>query len=286
MSMKLKKRELNDYFKKNLWRLLGVAALVPAIFLVLSACAGPASSPAPPGHLSESEAGRVVLKAIEAHGGWAAWMRARTAEYIMEQPSEEEGKPPSRHRYTVDLHGGRVRIQDAASGVVQGWDGNEAWTEPTDAPPDIPARFSTRTEHYWLCLPWKLADEGADLEMLMDATINGQAYHRVRVTYGASVGDTPDDWYIYYFSTETGMLEHMVFILTFFGLEPGQTEYPQYYGLWEEWKESGSLKVATRRRFGPWNGTPPEQYPYDERLVDLRIGTQPPVEEVFQRPGS
>ncbi len=275
-----------DYFKDRAGSLLlKLISLSPVIPILLVSCAGPTSAPAPPAHLQQSEAGRIILKAIDAHGGWAAWSRARSAEYVMEQPPADEGQQPLRHRYTLDLHGGRVRIEDTASGVLQGWDGNEAWTHPEEAPVEIPARFSTRTEHFWFCLPWKLADPEANLELLEDAVLEGQTYHRVRVTYGSGVGDTSEDWYIYYFNTGTGLLEHATFIVTFFGLEPGQSEFPTYYGRWSDPKEVAGLRIVSRRRFGMWSGAPPEQYPYDETLVELGVSGQSPRDDLFTRPG-
>ncbi len=274
------------YFKN--WRGALLSRLIcsaPVIPILLISCGGVAPTPEPPAHLQQSEAGRIILEAIEAQGGWAAWSRARTAEYVMEQPPAEEGQPPLRHRYTLDLHGGRVRIEDTASGVLQGWDGNEAWTHPEEAPVEIPARFSTRTEHFWFCLPWKLADQEANLELLEDEVLEGQTYHRVRVTYGADVGDTSEDWYIYYFNAETRLLEHALFIVTFFGLEPGQSEFPTYYGRWTDPKAVGGLKIVSRRRFGMWTGAPPEQYLYDERLVELSVSRQSPQDDLFTRPG-
>lgn len=259
--------------------MLVAGALVPA-------CARRAPEPAPPAHLMGSEAGAVVLRAIEAHGGWAAWMAARSAEYDWEWPGPTPQDPPRRARVRLDLHSGKVRIDDAGTGWVQVWDGSEAWSEPPDAPLDVPARFATRTEHYWFCVPWKLADEGARLELLDDEERDGRRFRRVKVTYGEGVGDSPQDWYIYYFSADSGLLERAVFTVTFFGPDPGQGGFTPYYGEWIDPVGAGGLKIPSRRRFGPWNEGKPAPFQHEDRLIGVRVSAQPLPEAIFQRGAS
>jgi hypothetical protein len=258
------------------------AALTSALLL---ACQGTQPPPAPPSRLEEREAGRVVLRAIEAHGGWEAWMNARSADYQWEYPESDPKKPWARARVRLDLHGGRARIEEAASGWVHGWDGREAWSDPADAPVETPARFLTRTEHYWFGLPWKLADEGVRLELLEDEERGGRKFRRVRVTYAEGAGDTPQDWYIYYFDAETGLLGHAVFIVSYFGLEPGRADYAPAYGEWSEYVEAGGLKVASLRRFASWNDGKPGDFTYQDRLSDVRVSPQPLPDGAFNRPG-
>jgi hypothetical protein len=224
----------------------------------------------------------VVLRAIEAHGGWPAWMAARSIEYDWESGDLGADKTLQRSRVKFDLHGGRVRIEAAGSGVTQIWDGREAWTHPPDAKLELPARFITRTEHYWFALPWKLADPGANLELLEDETRNGRRFRRVKVTYAPEVGDSSKDWYVYHFDAETGLLAGTLFIVTFFGLEPGQTDYPPYYGEWDEYVSAGGLRIASRRRFGPWKDGAPGEFVFFDLLQNIQAGAQPLPEETFQ----
>jgi hypothetical protein len=262
-------------------------ALVATAALAASlACRGTPPAPQPPARLNDSEAGRVVLRAIEAHGGWEAWMRARSAEYEWEHPGKDPNGPWDKARVKLDLHGGRVRIEQGSTGWVHVWDGREAWSDPADIPEDIPARFLTRTEHYWFGLPWKLADEGVRLELLEDEERGGRRFRRVRAAYAEGAGDTPQDWYIYYFDADTGLLGHAVFIVSYFGLEPGQTDFAPAYGEWSEYGEAGGLRIARLRRFASWNDGKPDAFSYQDRLLDVRVSPQPLPEEIFQRPGS
>jgi len=254
---------------RNFWLAGAALALAPA------ACAGRPPAPQPPAHLVESAAGQVILRAIEAHGGWEKWMKAASAEYVWERPAPAPTDPPQRWRVSLDLHGGRVRIQDQSSRTLQVWDGREAWSEPADAPLDAPARFTTRTEHFWFSLPWKLADPGARLELLQDEERDGKRFRRVRVTYEPGAGDTPQDWYIYYFNADSGLLEGVVFTVTFFGPEPGETGFTPYYGVWSDYVQAGGLHIASRRRFGPWNEGKPAEPVFTERLLEVQVGREP-----------
>lgn len=250
------------------------------------ACPEPARAPAPPEHLLASEAGKVVWRAIEAHGGWQPWLSARSAEYDWERPGAGPQDPPRRARVRLDPHGGRVRIDEEGTGWVQAWDGGEAWAEPADAPSEMPARFLTRTEHYWFALPWKLADTGASLELLPDEERDGERYRRVRVTYAPGVGDTPQDWYIYYFNADTGLLKKAVFTVTFFGSDPEQGGFAPVYGEWSDYVQADGLKVASRRRFALWNEGSPSAFEHEDRLLNLRVSRQPLPDAVFQRGSS
>jgi hypothetical protein len=259
----------------------GLAAAALAWTLV--ACAARPPAPQPPARLAESEAGKVILRAIEAHGGWASWVKASAAEYVWERPAPAPTDPPQRWRVSFDLHGGRVRIEDPASRTVQVWDGREAWSEPADAPLETPVRFTTRTEHFWFSLPWKLADPGARLELLEDEERDGKRCHRVRVTYEPGVGDTPQDWYIYSFNADSGLLEGVVFTVTFFGPEPGETGFTPYHGVWSDYVQAGGLRIASRRSFGRWNEGKAAEPPFSERLLEVQVGREPLPEAAFAR---
>jgi hypothetical protein len=262
----------------------GVLAVAGSVAAAgMTGCGGAPPPPEPPARLNDSEAGRVVLRAIEAHGGWQVWMRARSAEYEWEYPGKDPQGAWEKARVKLDLHGGRVRIEKAATGWVHVWDGREAWSDPADTPEETPARFLTRTEHYWFGLPWKLADEGAQLELLQDEERDGRRFRRLRVTYAGGSGDTPQDWYIYYFDAETGLLRHAVFIVTYFGLEPGQTDFSPAYGEWSNYVEAGGLRVAGLRRFAAWNDGRPGEFHYQDRLLDVRVSSQPLPDETFLR---
>ncbi|MGF1467824.1 MAG: hypothetical protein ACFCGT_17025 [Sandaracinaceae bacterium] len=172
--------------------------------------------------LEESEAGRLVKGAIDAHGGLDAWLAAGTLELAFDY--RPLGDPEARRNTFQRLDVWRVRAHHEELGegadAVFGWDGAQAWIRPgPDAFPS-PARFWATTPYYFVAIPFVLADEGARYERLPDEPFEGVAHRLVKVTYADGTGDSPDDYYIVYLHPETRRVSALRYVVAYPGFFP------------------------------------------------------------------
>ncbi len=255
----------------------------PIVLSVLLLCGcglAPLGGP-PRSQVSYNKAGRIVRRAIEAHGGWNRWVQRKDVTFRMQYTNQIAGENRTeRHQYLLGPR--KVRILEVESGHVQGFDGQDVWVAPEDAVGSGEARFYTRTMIYWFCLPFCLADDGVLLEALEPEIRDGVPYDRVRVTFEEGAGDTSEDWYIYYFNHLTGLLEKVAFVIT----SPAVGTDPEmvFYGEWLDYQDIEGIMVATNRRFTVWNdGNPPDSFPIEEKITRIKFNRNTP-EERFHKP--
>lgn len=173
--------------------------------------------------LSASEGGRLVLRAIEAHGGLVAWYAAPTSSYTWEYANA-----------AADLHFETFLVADNRSRRVyhdvltvgpygdpqpvdgrMAWDGEVAWIYPDSLADAINPRFWATTGYYFEQIPFVLADPGLRYEPLPPDTLGGQVYEMVRVGFDEGVGDAPGDTYTLYVHPETGLVDAIRYTVTY-----------------------------------------------------------------------
>lgn len=153
---------------------------------------------------------------------------------------------------TFDTPVGRSRIE-AEDGTVMVFDGKDAWVTPTDAPvPPGMARFSLLTWPYFVAAPFKLADPGT---LIADAGNKPLDAHRIlpagKLTFGADVGDTPDDWYMVYRDRDTDCLAAMAYIVTY-GKTTHDAEKQPHIVIYEAYELADGVTLPTRLIFWNW----------------------------------
>ena len=116
---------------------------------------------------------------------------------------------------TFDTAVGRSRMK-LDNGVVIVNDGTTCWVSPADAPlPPGMARFQSLTWPYFLAMPFKLDDPGAHVEAAGKMPwFEGEPQDAWKLTFGAGVGDAPEDWY-FLFHDEAGRLVGSSYIVTY-----------------------------------------------------------------------
>lgn len=145
--------------------------------------------------------------------------------------------------------GDRSRI-DFQDGSVMLFDGREAVVSPPDHPAKKP-RFELLTWPYFFELAFKLSDPGARLQAQGDRDSDGRTFPTARLSFGKSIGDTPDDWYILYQDPTTGLLDTAGYIVTY-GQSVAEGEQEPHAIVYSEYVDVGGAKVATDWKFYLW----------------------------------
>ncbi|MEL7058939.1 MAG: hypothetical protein AAGN46_02815 [Acidobacteriota bacterium] len=151
---------------------------------------------------------------------------------------------------TMGTTGGEVHLA-LADGSVLVYDGRDAWMSAGTTLPR--ARFHLLTWPYFVAAPMKITDPGTHLAALGDRPLrDGQAMPTARLTFGAGVGDSPDDWYILYRDPKTDHLAAMAYIVTY-GTPTAEAEQEPHAITYHDVKEVGDgVHLATRWQFWNW----------------------------------
>ena len=259
-------------------RVLLVAAAVLALILV--GCGGGADAPADEAasnvvpeseverrveaarqRLTQSEGGRRVMRAIEAHGGLAAWYRAPTSSYTWTYANREVDLRFSSF-LVVDNRTRRAYHDLRTTGAYDdarpvdarfAWTGERAWIAPDSIERPNP-RFWALTGFYFQQIPFVLADPGLNYEALPDDTLDGTPHDMVEVTFDRGVGDAPGDTYTLYLDKDSGRVDAIRYTVSYGrDVEPG-ADLPETFFDYQDYVTVDGLTVPTRF----------EGYPYSE----------------------
>nr|WKN35359.1 hypothetical protein K4G66_23575 [Tunicatimonas sp. TK19036] len=194
--------------------------------------------------LSSSEAGQLVWQAIEAHGGLKQWFSQGPLAFQFNYQPLDGGAP--RNTFEVaDYWSARTRHQTMADTTVQyGWSGQQAWVSPADAELPYNARFWSLTPYYFVGIPFVLADEGVNLELLGEQMHEGRPYDAVKITFGENVGDAPDDYYIVYIDQETRQVGVTRYIVSYPGYFPDGGHMPEKFMDWTGYQTVEGITLA------------------------------------------
>jgi hypothetical protein len=240
-------------------------AAVEAACLLFAACDGLPEAPrvtpsqqqaqAAAERLSSSDGGKIVLRAINAHGGLETWYAAPTSSFTWEY-SNARMNSRFKTRAVIDNRSRRAYHEILAIGTPEepqpyegrfAWDGEQAWIFPADTP-TINPRFWALTGFYFQQIPFVLADPGLTYAVLPDEEIEGKAYDMVKISFGDGVGDSPGDNYTLYVDKESDMVAAIRYTVTY-GRQPaaeGDAQPPaETQMLYQDYTTVDGLTVAT-----------------------------------------
>ncbi|MFK7846843.1 MAG: hypothetical protein AB8G77_16200 [Rhodothermales bacterium] len=222
-----------------------------------------ATAEAPAGLVQETQnrleataGGRLVLRAIDAHGGLAAWYNAPTSSYTWEYSNAGANirfksllvaDNRTRQVYHQLLEMGTPDAPKEVSGRFT-WDGTDAWISPDTLKQPNP-RFWATTGYYFESIPFILADPGLIYDVIPEEDLDGKLYDMVKVSYSEGIGDSPNDHYILFINKETSMVDAIRYTVTF-GRGAAESGAPLRETLfyYEDYTEVDGLKVARRFR--------------------------------------
>lgn len=194
-----------------------------------------------------SEGSREIITAmIAAHGGMEKWRSAPTVSF--EDEFLQAGAPkPMASQVTVEQGRRRAYLDfpDSKARIV--WDGKQAWGENWKAP--VPPRFLALLNYYFVNLPWLTMDRGIKFSEPGKSKLwdDPAEYTTVKMTFGAGVGDTPDDYYILYINPKTHQLKACEYIVTYSSMVPPNTKStPPHILVYEAFETVDGLVVPTR----------------------------------------
>ena len=168
--------------------------------------------------MGSTPGGELVLRAINAHGGLDNWYAQSPLYYRFNyRPMDKDAQVRDSYILNDYVHARAVHQVANDRDVTYGFDGEDAWQNPADAELSISPRFWSLTPYYFVGLPFVLADEGINFELLDDRELDGQTYRTVKVTYAAGIGDADADYYILYIHPETGQLDALNYIVSYPG---------------------------------------------------------------------
>ena len=207
--------------------------------LLWAGCASqPAPEPAPSAaetqasearaRLETSEAGKLLLAAIDAHGGLETWYASPATTFCWEYSN-----PGSEMRFktcgAVDNRTRRAYHDLVSLGTPDAvepyggrfaWDGEEAWIVPADTPKVNP-RFWALTGFYFQQIPFVLADPGVACDTMPDSELGGETYSMIECGFEAGVGDAPGDTYKLYLDQADHTVHAIRYTVTY-GRAPDQ----------------------------------------------------------------
>jgi hypothetical protein len=177
--------------------------------------------------LSTSEAGRLILAAIDAHGGLATYYERGDLTFRFRY-APVEGRPATDTLQRIDTWSSRAvhQLNDAPD-TRFGWTGEAAWVHPPDATLPTNPRFWALTPYYFVGVPFVFADPGVALALDTPETFEGRTFARVRVTFAEGVGDAPDDYYVVLIDPETHRVGGVRYIVTYAGFFPDGGHSPE-----------------------------------------------------------
>ncbi|MEL6668752.1 MAG: hypothetical protein AAFP08_07260 [Bacteroidota bacterium] len=255
--------------------------IVPAIFL---ACGGDGHTNNGQTEVTTDPAVALIDEAIEAMGGMDAYRQLENVSYkymrmgvegprlvseeIYLYPSEDAyGRyPEARNPNTDTEERGELEqfyVDDAVRVLFNG--------EPVDNPQALEsARFSRKTNFYWLNMFFKLRDPGLTYKLLEDRQLYGQNYQAVEVSFEDGIGDVKDI-YLVYINPDTKLVDY--FLFTVMAADRSEPIMMQV-----EYEEVGDIKWPVGRSSLPsnWAGELPEDatWPASVMISDLQINSE------------
>ncbi|MFG0317105.1 MAG: hypothetical protein ACF8XB_07530 [Planctomycetota bacterium JB042] len=205
--------------------------------------------------LTDSPAGALVWRSIEAHGGLKGWLAHGTVEFEFDYAPV--GDPAARrHSFQeIDLWSSRGRHRELGENpdAEFGFDGDVAWITPSvDAFPS-PPDFWTMTPYYFLGIPFVMADPGTRFERLEDAPLGDVTHRLVKVTFDPGTGDAPDDYYVLYIHPETFRIGGLRYVVSYPGFFPEGGHTPEKLMVYGEYHEVGGLLISQRYDTYAWD---------------------------------
>ena len=202
----------------------------------------------------------MLKRAIEAAGGWERWTKLKDVSFISTLNILDPARQVASESigwFMAPLHAGTLARMDSIglpNEVTFGVDGADTWIvsdgEEIEAPGQLAlTRFSLVSNLFWFALPFSLAEVPVSITDL--GTIEGEAgaqWHRLKVFFKEPNPGVPGEWFVFYFNTETWLIDRVHARLTAPFLQ-----HQLWVGRWLRYRDWDGLKRERQRQFFPAN---------------------------------
>lgn len=161
----------------------------------------------------------------------------------------------------------KVRI-DIDGGETMIWTGEEALVSSEEMSLQR-ARFDVLTWPYFLAAPFKLQDPGTKFTDTLSLPPLARGSHPIgKLSFEAGVGDAPDDWYILYRDSQSGLLDAMAYIVTFRQAQ-AEAETDPHAIVYESYTQVDGVSIADEWTFWGWKDGKLTEKLGEAQLTDL-----------------
>lgn len=210
---------------------------------------------------------------IEAHGGLSTWKGFGGLAY--DRLSSSNAGDHS----IIDLYSRKDLVSNDTAYTI-GFDGSNVWITPNMDKMKSP-RFFHNLYFYFLALPFVVADPGSNQEYLGLVDFDGKSYKKVRITYGDSVGDSPEDQYVLWIDAQTNLLGFINYSVTYFDKSRAANYNAAVYS---DWQEVQGLKMPTVLSFFRWADDSLGESRGDNVFSNMRFTKEQPDQSIFEAP--
>jgi len=160
-------------------------------------------------------------KVFKTHGGLTTWDKIKTLSF---NKGEEI--------HTVDLHSRKTVINSPKYSL--GFDGDNVWIDENEKGSYTGnPTFYYNLYFYFYAMPFVLADDGIIYEKVAPISYAGVIYPGYKISFNASIGNSPDDHYIVYYNSKTFKMEWLAYTVTFTSKKPNSKFHIIRYNKWE-----------------------------------------------------
>jgi len=244
----------------------GFLLLAVLLFLLLPASATPASPPTSGDRLAgrsaalrQSDARAIALaeQVMENMGGQEAWNNTRYIRWsFFGRRTHYWDKWSGNHRIESE---GLVVLFNANTREGRAWQDGEEITDTAMLDETLERAYGMWiNDTYWMFMPYKLLDPGVTLTYVGEQTMaDGRSSEVLQLTF-ESVGLTPQNRYLVFVASDTGLVEQWSYFRDASDTEPGFT------APWESWQRFGDIMLATGHgRDSDWEIEVFEELPAD-----------------------
>ena len=185
---------------------------------------------------------------VEVAHNKSIWERKRAVAFDIDlQFGDRQG---FQGKVTSLTNSSAIRI-DKKDGTKIIYNGQDVFVCPEDALTEND-RSDIFTWQYFFALPFKLDDPGTELEILDRTEINEEVFHTALLSFSENTGDSPDDWYLLYQESDTGLLHAAAYIVTI-NSEKEEAEKNPHAIVYRLYEVKEGIPVSTRWTFHNWS---------------------------------